>query len=775
MFSKHSIVVHQTNRDEMMKKPKVLILSLALTTMLFASFSGSAIASGGPYVNSSAGKVTIGNSFYELTFDGKNGALRSLVKKDTKLELITAKKKAWPVTWEIDLITQDKERLFANSYMTKGFYFWSEGNEEARTLHLIWNNLSLDEKGSYPMKVHVKITAFEDEPKSRWRVSGQNNGQATVTRFTIPDISGIRTLGSSGKNDHYFHPGVEGRLYNDMWNELRKDSARGVYPSAFANMQFTSLYDKVKGGFYLSTRDSKGYHKKFSLTHNDDFLVWKIEHYPVSTETDAFKIPYSIWLGPQEGGWQRAADIYKGWALKQPWAERKISDKSPEWLINTAASNQFMAHPDEAGRHHSFDEFAEVTLNHSNRLGKPMLGELWAWESGKLRNRRGGYFPPYEGWGPFEEAVRELNENGSRIRIFVYANRLSRAVEDWQSKEAKESALKTLEGGFVEENNEVRLDISTDFWKDKLKEFTLTLVKHGVSHVQLDGFPHMEPEECYDRDHSHPLGLKGNWTTIHWLDLLKEIDRRATEIDNDFVLGAESIAEPFLNYLDLYHMRESWQEVSPEGSGILEGYVDVVPAFSYVYHQNIIPLGHFNKYLSKRFNTRYHLLGLSRVLKWGKLPSYNFRDPLPSGDLNEKAFDYLKEIVSARQNYAKKYLVLGQMVKAPKIDSPNTNIPISFPRSNVDRTLKVPSIQYSAWKANDGTVGVIMTNISRKELEITVPLNKEEFPVTAQNSFYQIKVTVNGEDVKKVTDLGEQGKVLISLNPREIALVELSS
>lgn len=728
----------------------------------------------GAYIDSSAESVSIGNKFYEISFGTNKGEIKSFVNKYSGIELIEARESAWPVTWDIDLITQESTRLHANSHETGDFYFWSEGNKKRKTLHLIWNNLNIGGDNTYPIKLHATITTFTGRRKSEWNIQGENYGQATVTRLTFPLISGIRQLGNTGRDDHYFHPGMGGRLYHNMWHKITNNPARGVYPSSFATMQFVSFYDERKGGFYLSTQDDKGNHKKFSLIHKDKFLVWKVEHFPVSSGNSKIGVNYPIIFKTYKGGWQKAADIYKDWALKQPWTEKTLAEETPDWLLNITASNQFTRNSSEQSNLVDYEGFVDITSNHGKRLGNPILGEFWGWEKHGVFQGRGDYFPPYKGWKAFDRAIKELHKNGNHVRLFIDGTHMSSEVLPWDKEHAEKYAIRNFNNELVSEGPVIRMDISTNYWSKKVKQMIFTLARHGVDQVQIDGFPHQPPTPCYNRSHDHSLGLKGNWVSKSWEKLLKTVNSKGVKINEGFTIGAEGIADFYLPYVDLYHMRESWGEVSPEGRGVLEGYVDIVPAFAYVYHQHIIPLEHFNKLLSKRFNVRYHILGLSRILKWGKLPSYNFDEILPNRDLNQKAFDYLKRIVKVRQNRAKEYLVLGQMLKAPDLSSPITSIPISFPDEGVDTTLKVPSIQYSAWKANDGSIGLILSNISQQKVSLRVPTNSEKFRALKQLDPASTRITIDHASEKKTLSLEDANKVNLEVEPHEIVLVQFT-
>lgn len=610
---------------------------------------------------------------------------------------------------------------------------------------------------------------------TQWNIQGDNLGNATILYISYPLIAGLRWLGADKEDDYYIHPAYEGRLFNNFWEKMVNSGWRGRYPSGNATMQFTAFYDRDEGGFYLATLDVEGYIKEFSLDHHGAFLAWAVSHYPSPEVGTRFVVPYPVIMGVFDGDWQSAADLYKTWALRQWWAQQKIAEKTPQWLIKTSASNQFISHKDEQGRDHSFAEFVQVTLNHASELGSPQLGELWGWEKHGVWNGFGDYFPPYEGWQSFDAAVQTMRDQGSYVRVFIRHDGVHTFTELWQSEETRQNAIQTKEGQpFVDTNDPTsptaRMDIFTEFWREEVKSFVLTLVKHGAN-VQLDGFPHSPPEPCYSMTHGHPVGLKGNWYTQAWIEVLREIRSQAKAIDPDLTLASESIAEPFLPFIDLYHMREVWNEVSPESYGILAGKMEVVPLFSYVYHEYIIPLGQYNLWLSHLEDPEYHLLALARVLNWGNLPSYNFREYLTSSTLDRRSWEFMKSIVLARKTYAKKYLVLGKKLKNLEIDSPLIHVPLNL--GDVSTQLMVPALQHSAWEAEDGSVGLILTNINVDPIAVTFDIIPETIGL-ARNENYTI-TKINGGTSSIVNESTQlPNTISLTVQPQEVVLIKIT-
>ena len=123
-------------------------------------------------------------------------------------------------------------------------------------------------------------------------------------------------------------------LKNNLWLDL-------AYPGG-ASMQFFGAYDK-SAGVYLASRDSEGYSKQLSAHRKDKILELSIRHGLAQTQTTDWSLPYDIALTTFDvsansgAGWEIAADLYRPWAMQQPWCKNSLSQRIqsgdiPKWL-----------------------------------------------------------------------------------------------------------------------------------------------------------------------------------------------------------------------------------------------------------------------------------------------------------------------------------------------------------------------------------------------------------------------------------------------------------
>jgi len=705
----------------MRKMAIFLAVSLLLLPMILRANVGG--TQGGVYFREDASLLRIGNTYLELVFRKDNGAIWSVINKGTGIDLKREKEDAWPVTWGITLYTDTRQELYSDSNRTESFSYKIENIKNGKRLRLIWTNLFLESGGRYRARITGTVTVYDNDPLTYWEISGQNYGTASIYSITYPFVAGIQWLGRESSDDYMVFPSEEGRLFKNIWGKMKDEGCGQSYPSGFCTMQFNAFYDANEGGFYLATYDTDGYIKDYEFFHHGEFIAWSVTHYSIQMQDDDFFVPYPIVVGVFDGDWMVAADIYKEWAYNQWWCAQRLREKdTPNWLKETTASNQFTCHENEPSDR-SFTEFALVTVSHGSELGTPNLGELWGWEKYGIWAGYGDYFPPYEGWEAFDEMISELHRTDSRLRVFIGHDAMHLYTDVWENENPEEYCVHTKEGEPLIENTPIgllaRMCISTEYWQNKLESFVLTLAHHQVDMVQLDGLPYVPPAPCYSPEHGHALGFTDNWYSEAWLETLQRIRAEAKTIYSDITLATEGIAEIFIPYIDSYHLRDVWVEVGEEE--VREEKAEVIPLFSYVYHDYIIPIGHYNLWLSPEENPEYHLLAIARMLNWGKLPSYNFQEELRDPSLDRNAFGLIKEIASARRTYAQNYLVYGRMLKSPEIESPTIVIPFEWP--NISFQKEVSALQHSVWRAPNGNVGYFFVNIAQEAVSFNLTID----------------------------------------------------
>ena len=105
------------------------------------------------------------------------------------------------------------------------------------------------------------------------------------------------------------------------------------YPQIYTT-QLMAYYN-VKGGLYVACDDSKGLPKLITPIVENDGVTMGLGHFPGTRGPGKTRLSYDVVLGTFRGDWHAAAEIYRNWAIKQPFCARKLSQRTdcPKWLV----------------------------------------------------------------------------------------------------------------------------------------------------------------------------------------------------------------------------------------------------------------------------------------------------------------------------------------------------------------------------------------------------------------------------------------------------------
>ena len=753
--------------------PLALILALLAGPQNFPGMA--AAGPSGAYVRDAGGLVCLGNPHLELRFSPYHGELVSVIHKKSGLDLKQEKQNAYKTVWGMSWLTAAGQHPYTdNARSGQSFKHNATRLQNSMRLDLTWTNLQLDNGQIYPAEVHVAITLPDNSPMSLWRMEIKNGGPHAVDLVSFPLIAGIKELGSDGADDCLVYPSREGRLYHNPSRNL--SNLQSVYPSSFLNMQFAAYYDRA-GGFYLACQDDQAMVKEFNwFRHKPEWACMAIVHHPPETKFGGgFTLSYDVALGVFDGDWYAAAEIYRKWAAGQWWAKEKLKERDiPAWLPDTGISSCFVAAARAAWKPQdtSLAEIADFAKSHRNFFGSPLLVELWGWEN-KGAWSWGDYFPPLEGWSKFNAMVSDLHANGSRLKTFIGTTSVRMNTDLWTSQEPLPYAVLDGSGKPRHYGQEVAMCIGTPYWQNKLRETTLTLIEHGVDMVQMDSFaPVPTQQSCFDKAHRHPSAC-GSWMTRAWLQTLADIRGKGRRMNPGVAFTSEGIAEVYLPHLDLAkHWRDVFAEVeaSIREKDLWNGTSEIIPAFNYVYHDNILVMGEYLLGLAPGRHSEYNWLCLGRMLVWGEIPLNNNWMPVESPAFDKQAAKLLKEISQARTTYAKDFLVYGRMQPPPRISSPVTAVPLPKDLGDPPPVMTVPSLMHSAWRASDGCIGLVLFNLANEPISFKLPISRAQLGLSPGIK-YSVHSVRNGTFGIVLAELSQDTNLALSIQSKEILVL----
>ena len=176
------------------------------------------------------------------------------------------------------------------------------------------------------LRVNIEGLLDDAEPLVRWSIAVDNPGRQRLTTVRFPYIAAVPAIGSPD-DDFVVAPAMPGALIERPAEQWPANYSLGWSFPGNQSVQFFSYQDRT-AGVYLASMDTVGYGRALQISKRNDqrYLLYQEYRLPNETEED-WQSPYKVALGVTSGTWQQTADLYKRWAVKQPWCARTLSQR----------------------------------------------------------------------------------------------------------------------------------------------------------------------------------------------------------------------------------------------------------------------------------------------------------------------------------------------------------------------------------------------------------------------------------------------------------------
>lgn len=582
-----------------------------------------------------------------------------------------------------------------------------------------------DAKG---VQIVVHIRLDEGSSLVRWSMSLRGlTGEDEAAEIDFPLLGGLR----GSMDDDLAVSTWLGSLIKRPRQSVGPDRPRigWSWPSpGLLSMQMIALYDPQGGGLYFASNDSLSYAKTFNISMDSLTTQWSVRHYPSRGEGD-YEMPYEAVCGPFQGDWLSAAQLYRQWATSQKWCRqsRFASGQTPRWALDTDLWIW--------NRQQSANVLGEA-LAMKRRTGA-RVNVLWHWWHGCSYDEGfPEYLPPREGAEPFRQAVRQARKQGVHAIVYMNSIQWGESTQSWKQMGAEPYAVHGAAGqtfpyayNVFTGNRLVPMCMATDFWRRHYAALADSVVNlYGVAGVYMDQA--CLNMSCYDPAHGHPIG-GGNYWAPSFRRLTDEIRHRAPA-----TLAGEGSGEDWIPALDLFLTLEASREryMGPTNT-------ETIPLYQAVYHDYAITFGSYSSLvyppyddlwpdeyrpanreqsLPDDFNMQFRM-EQARAFVWGMQPTLaNCHDFLWDKKPQEMAF--LRRLVGVRRR-ALKYLLYGVYTRAPQLDIPTRQIPLSRISIYAGRrgstltqdSRPEPLVYAGAWRAKDGSLALALAHIGDGE------------------------------------------------------------
>ncbi|MHA1832785.1 MAG: DUF6259 domain-containing protein, partial [Candidatus Baldrarchaeia archaeon] len=712
----------------------------------------------GVYFEEDSDFLYLSNNLIEIVIAKANGGVYGIRNLLTGHDFISSPKVKLfknASIWRVKLKDKTGEKISITNEADNKFSYEIE-EEKARkiTLHLFWKNKKNN------LDIHAAITASKESNLTYWQIdvasSIRNVTDQNLWIIEFPYLSGIGPISEDKNKDYLSIPWMSGKLLANPLDYLSKNSIRGTYPGL--SLQFFSYYGE-RGGLYLAAYDPEVYPKAFVFEPDDDeHLSYRLQNFPENMGLKkVYNMPYPAVVGVFNGDWITAAQIYRDWALKQPWCSKgplETRSDFPEWLKSISLWVWNRGKTEKVG---------PPVIALQQYLGLPVGIAPWHWwHNNPYDTHLPEYYPPREGDASFKEGINKLHKSGIRMTPYINSVYWDTQIEEWKEAEkysAKNYALKPYITVFCT-YTKAPLAIMcsfTEFWQNKVSDLVSKVVnEYDVDGAYLDCLP--SNPLCFDPEHGHPVG-GGNYFYAGYKRMIDKIRHKAKK--KDIMLSAEGcheayidLLEGFLVYDEIFIHRNKNLSLIPLFQFIYHGYaitygaytpLDGVPPYDELWSKERRPKHKPIRLLSKDYPYQFAWELGNLLVSGSQLTFTNYYQELVGKTEYGKDLAYVKNLAKT-YFYGRKYLLYGQMMRPLELEVPSIEVMFvpyrsiySRPEEIVVYKRKIPAILSSTWKASDGSLGFVFVNITENPITLEYEVDLKEYGLP-ENCIYDVYI-----------------------------------
>ena len=616
-----------------------------------------------------------------------------------------------------------------------------------------WRNIDIkDEHGALDVTITVSRTVqhgirFDGEITNR-------SEKYTVFYFNAPQIDGMGKIHGDGSEDFLATPHYLGRLIkNPASGKLFKGERHFRSNNSGHSMHFDALYSRNEGIFF-GVWDPRQNSKRWDLGSSEKHgFSWSCVNIPDNMKCkppQKYKVPYPVELRSFSGDWYDAAQIYRQWAIQQEWCNqgtltRRRGTDIPAWFLDTTLWLHVSVNDILGAKKSDCERFFKDFKDH--RIGIWLTH--WGLDNSKYDFPNPDRFPLTDN---DQKVIKKLQDSGFPISAYIQLTAWTRSMPSYQAyPDAEKNLLRNFYGqilswggsGFRKDS---MLAYPGELWQQVLTGFTNRMVRTGFKVAYLDSGNHGGTHLNFT-----PYCTKNSGGGSDYVDnnrkLLTRIRQEGRKINSDFCTTTESFWEGNLHCLDAVLC------VNSPSAYLEEDRVTAIPLAPVVYNDYALLFAtHYG-----RGDLTGQAQGLiaktAQALLWGIMPGwelphamYRFSDP-------ERVRRTSKQRMEAF-DAGRKFFVYGKMLRQPEIisDIPELMIPWGIGWSQNVYEVKSPAVLTSAFRAPDGTMGIVLYNLDHKPHNISVKLDDRECQAAEYKVVYpeQLSVTGNGNILKLI-------------------------
>jgi len=445
-------------------------------------------------------------------------------------------------------------------------------------------------------RVICTVRTKSGDAMARWGITVCMKNEWVLEKVQYPVVTLAAPLGTAIEDDAAVIGTAKGGVIRRPGAMKIGGIASGRQPGNLA-AQFGCYYDD-RAGFYTAAEDGQGYPKELTVSRTVSGVTfgWVRPCFATGTDTQGYDVVMSAFDGvdgaPTE--WRDAADMYKTWAMTQPWCAVPFAQRKdlPAWLKDGPAMVRFgrkwLAEPELIERW--LTQYWQKSFPQA-----PLITAYWGWE------KRGNwitpdYFPLYPSDEQFTALVAKTRKMGchafpwpSGYHWTLTYNKKPDGSFEWDDRAhfdgvARPHAVFNRDGtlylrvpSWLRGGNTACMcggDPWTIRWWNE--DICVPLAKRGCELVQVDQVVGANWPSCYAENHGHPKG-RGQWMTEAFTRQLKTMREAMRKVEPDSVVCFEEPNEWYNHIVGLQDYRDC--EARQEWASV----------FNYIYHEYLPP------------------------------------------------------------------------------------------------------------------------------------------------------------------------------------------
>ncbi len=445
-------------------------------------------------------------------------------------------------------------------------------------------------------RVVCTVRTKPGDAMARWGIAVRMQDGWVLEKVQYPFITLAAQLGTNVEDDAVVMGSAKGGVIRKP-GAMKNGSRFSISQPGNMAAQFGCYYDD-RAGFYTAAEDGKGYPKDLIITRTAAGVEfsWYRTSFAAGTETQAYDVVMSAFggLDGAPADWRDAADLYKTWALTQPWCATLFAQRGdlPAWLKDGPAMVRFgrdwLADPDRIERW--------LTQFWQKRFPQmPLITAYWGWEK-RASWVTPDYFPIYPTDEQFTNLVAKTRKMGchafpwpSGYHWTLTYNKRPDGSFEWDDRARFDSVARAH--AVHQRNGELYIRVPSwlqggntacmcggDPWTIRWwnEDICVPLAKRGCEMVQVDQVVGANWPACYAANHGHQKG-RGQWMTESFTRQLLTMRETMRKVEPDSVVCFEEPNEWYNHIVGLQDYRDC--EARQEWASV----------FNYIYHEYLPP------------------------------------------------------------------------------------------------------------------------------------------------------------------------------------------